>query len=250
MKSNAVFSACMAVVLLCAGMVFSHAQETPFVNIRFSVLSFGSAARDIYYFDNGLPKAISVYQTDITGPHAYKGPPVLSFFRKGPADADGNPTWIPLAQVSLAMDARQLLLLFYKDTSASAERYVITPINATDAGFKPSQLKLFNFTSLTVGGKFGEKTFQLLPSKTQVFSYPAEKTFETAVMLRLAADREDGWKLVFSKPFTCVPDTRRWIFIVEMPSVSGGIQILPFLERIKVARPPENTIAPAEVSSP
>lgn len=228
-----------------------NAQQPPTVNARFSALSFNARISDLYYFDNGNPKAISVYQSDIAGPYNYQGPPLLQFFRKGPVGLDGKQTWIPVAKASLPLNSREMLLLFYKTSDGDKESYEVTRMESFRGDFKVNELQIVNFSSMNVGGKFDDKQFQLLPGKMKKFAYPSGSDTEgMPVMLKMAAERPDGWKMVYSKPFSQVPGARRWIFIVETKDSTENIKILPFLERlVEIPQPMTTTQSPAAVST-
>ena len=210
----------------------------PAVSGIFKVLGMGCRESGLFYFSDGLPRELSVYNSDISRGYPYRGPQQLAIFRKGPPDMEGNPTWIKVGEGRFPANVQRALFLLMPQKGAVPYALVALPLDASASANR--SLMIFNLSHVLVAGQFGKEVFQLEPMKSKKMNFPRvrDKDNDDVVMLRLAADFLGEWDIIYSKPFFAQQGRRSWIFIVDVDGTRSKLQVCQFMERLEKAPNP------------
>ncbi len=229
---------CVFAVLLCSGLTLRADVAPAFVG-TFKVLGMDCKENGLYYFSDGQPKELTVYDSDISNGHYYRGPQQLGIYRKGPPDLEGKPTWQKVAEGVFPSNARNVLFLFVRKSGDVPYGLAALPMDASTAANR--SMMVYNLSRVPVAGQFDKEVFQLAPMKSKKMDFSKSGSREDVVMLRLAVDVLGGWEVIYSKPFYEENGRRKWIFIVNAEDARSQVQIRQFVERLE--KPP--ALAPA-----
>lgn len=148
-------------------------------------------APEVSYFVDGQREslALSLNEGRLSDAYEYRGPPQIRFFREK-ISLEHKISRIPLASISVAPTAKELILLFFPSGAGS---YQILPVESSLASVSSGSAMVYNLTHTKLSCTFGGPAFELLPQQAQLRPL---SIFEGNYQPILAASQDKGgrWK--------------------------------------------------------
>lgn len=189
-------------------------EESAPVKVSLRALGWDKTIRDLYLFSEDEYQRLIIPSGGMSLEYEYIGPPQIRFFRKGPTDADGDPTWLPATAPKVVEGGREYLFVF-RETGEDTGRYAVAMHAANPSEFPPGAFRFFNFSVHPLACRLGSIEFTVPPGGSQIVPMdpPAENHFVTF----LAHEVEGEWQLLFKTKWAWYPNKRSYVFVSSDP---------------------------------
>jgi hypothetical protein len=173
--------------LLFANALFAVGNED-IITTNIKALSWGGNIKNIYYKpsqDESIDDTkIHLFTSKLTPSLPYEGPRD-SFFYIRKKNSDGSFKNIPIAKFKLLPNAKDQLLIVFKNTQGLSQ--VLVYDNSLDI-FKQGQMRFYNFTKQNVAMKINQNIYPSHPMESIVIDYPSNKQNTSVEFSKLYKD--------------------------------------------------------------
>lgn len=226
---NCSFRYCIWSVLAMLALASPYrllATEEESVSVRFSMLAWKDAIRDLSYLNNGKARPVLITDGALTPFYRYVGTPVMTFFKKE-AGADGTMVSVPQAQVTLSREVSQYIFVFFPNEKEEGLPYKVYAVPDTGSTTRGGTYRFFNLARFPIGLIMGKETQVIAPNKNETIE-PKPSVGKKNVMLKIAGPDEGRAKQLYSSAWTVRDDRRYLIFITQGNSTEKSIELRRF----------------------
>lgn len=160
-----------------------------------------------WLYDNG--QEIKLTRGNKTSYQRYTGPTPLVFYTEE-TDANGEIQKIPQLNVSINKGAKRVIIIVLPPNNQSSEFRAHT-IDISPQTMPEGSVKVVNFSRNQLATKLSINNFALEPLGEKILTY--EQTKADDRRFRVAINRDEKWKVVYSSSLKIRPDERGLIVI-------------------------------------
>jgi hypothetical protein len=215
MNQNKLFTFLFLSVVVACGIQLQANEPEEIVEFEFQTLLLGkfdsSHAKPLYYQQGSDYFLTSFSLFNLGLPHNFRGSSQFRFYRK--VETPDGPEMQVVAQLEgLPVKAKKLFLVVLPGSNGALK---LRDIQADETSLNRSEMLLLNFSTeilaLSVGGA---EVVQIMPGTTGKMPYSIE-TGKFSFALKVAAQNEEGWRVVHSTMITQVDGAP--LFAVAFP---------------------------------
>ena len=161
---------------------------------------------------------MDVYPNKRTSFKAYKGKPLIEFFKEIKTQGQGDPQRHVVAQVQLPPETDSAILLFYPVDQAMSS-FRVYPLLNTKKSIPEGHALIFNTTPFDIGGQFGNSPgFELGPNKRHLALLQPQDYF---LRCQFWVRKGNEWAKAYSTKKAIKPNGR-FVYIVHPRRNSDG----------------------------
>jgi len=223
MKLKAILCATLAAVAI----PFSHAQQGSEFSLRFLAFPRQADSEPLQLLI-GDGQTIPIKTPGHTLSPAYKVK-LLSSIVVGVTEKNNLnvPIFKVLGRAASLPSSKQIILLLRKGQNNS-DGFVVLPIDGDLAKFSGASFLFINASNLEVGGKIGDKTFQLNPGQRNLL-HPAATHEGGFCQVTLAYQTEEKWQTFIDTRWSMSSRRRSIVFFYQEPQ-TGYLGIAPIVD--------------------
>jgi hypothetical protein len=217
------------IVLAAIATPFSNAQGEGEWSLRFLAFPQQDDSKPIQLLV-GDGKTIAIETPGHTLSPTYRVKPLTSIVV---GVTENNKLQVPVFKVlgkapSLAT-SKQIILLMRKGTSNS-DGFVVLPIDGDLAKFSGASFLFINASNMQVGGKIGDKIFQLKPGQKELLK-PAATHAGGCCQVTLAYQNNEKWQTFVDTRWSASNGRRSLVFFYQDPE-TGDLGVAPIIESV------------------
>lgn len=217
----------LRIAVAAIAIQFSRAQAEGALSLRFLAFPKDSDSKPIELLV-GEGKTIPIETPGHTLSPTYKvNRPALLVVGTTTKNAKGEAVFQVFGKAPPLATSKQIILLMRKGEDNSAG-FVVLPIDGDLAKFPGASFLFINASSLQVGGKIGDKTFQLKPGQRDLLQ-PAPTHAGDCAQVTLAYQKEEKWRAFVDTRWSVNKRRRLLVFFYQDPE-SGDLGVAPIVE--------------------
>lgn len=224
----------LGMLLSCSiGLSPAVAQEN-LLDLEFRVFSLNRDVIKGLYYQAGPQefKPLSFRSRRRSEIHAYRGPPVITFFRKAANTENGESPYEPVNTINIPNGAKEPLFFFLPLDPSNSNRetnYRILAMDDSPRSFPYGHLRILNASGAPLSGRVGDQDiklgFEVSPA------WPSSSLFSQDgnwVNLALFVQVRDDFEMVYANQLTFASDARS-ILVIRPPRRENSLRVTTFI---------------------
>lgn len=224
----------LGILLACsAGLLTTFGQED-MRNLEFRVFSLNRDVIEGLYYQAGPEefRPLSFRSRRRSELHEYRGPPVITFFRKAANTEPSESPYAPVSAINIPNGAKEPLFFFLplnaSDSNGETE-YRILAMDDSPGSFPYGYLRILNASGAPLSGRVGDEDiklgFEVSPA------WPSRSLFSrdgSWVNLALFLQVRDDLEMVYANQLTFASDARS-ILVIRPPRRENSLKVTTFI---------------------
>jgi hypothetical protein len=213
-------------------------------DLEFRVFSLNRKAISGLYYNIGPQEIAPLKFTSRrrSEPHPFRGPPIITFFRKSTGITDAEPVYEVVGSVNISSNAQEPLFFFLplNATGLSGKtNYRILAMEDSPSAFPYGHIRVLNASGAPLSGRVGDQDIKLGFEVTP--PWPSRSLFSgdgNWINLALFVQVRNDFEMVYANQLTFASDARS-ILVIRPPRRENSIKVTTFI--LEDYKKPEET---------